>query len=215
MCKNNGFSLVELLIVMVIIAVIVAILIPVSLSAKESARKTACASNLRQLAQAAIAYAQDNNSFLPPYTNILPEDFPTWEQDIATGSTVLGYPAANLLHAALYPYVKNQGIWFCPSDPYAGKNIYHWNTRHLYSSYRFIFRFRPLLSLSGKVVGLRSKHPIYIKPSACMIISDPNIWTKMGQRIGLLPDITGNGCEHFDGTNRAYLDGHIKWRPNE
>ncbi len=59
MHKRSGFTLIELLVVIAIIAILAAILFPVFARAREKARASACTSNLRNLAMAALQYAQD------------------------------------------------------------------------------------------------------------------------------------------------------------
>lgn len=66
-----GFTLIELLVVIAIIAVLAAILFPVLTSARAAARKTKCASQLKQLAAAALMYTDDNSSrFVPAAPDI-------------------------------------------------------------------------------------------------------------------------------------------------
>ncbi|UCH34100.1 MAG: prepilin-type N-terminal cleavage/methylation domain-containing protein, partial [Armatimonadota bacterium] len=65
MRKNRGFTLIELLVVIAIIAILAAILFPVFARAREAARKATCLSNLKQIALAAIMYAQDYDEVLP------------------------------------------------------------------------------------------------------------------------------------------------------
>jgi prepilin-type N-terminal cleavage/methylation domain-containing protein len=63
--QRKGFTLIEILVVIAIQAVLVALLFPVFFRAREAARKTTCASNVRQLAQAWVMYAQDWDDTAP------------------------------------------------------------------------------------------------------------------------------------------------------
>jgi prepilin-type N-terminal cleavage/methylation domain-containing protein/prepilin-type processing-associated H-X9-DG protein len=89
---RKGFTLIELLVVIAIIAILAAILFPVFAKAREKARQTSCLNNVKQLATAWVAYAQDYDERTVPYRY---PDY--WPQK-------------------LDPYVKNTQILVCPSS---------------------------------------------------------------------------------------------------
>lgn len=62
--KWRGFTLIELLVVIAVIAVLIGILLPSLSEARETGRKVLCASNVRQLAIASAAYANDTRKGL-------------------------------------------------------------------------------------------------------------------------------------------------------
>ena len=63
--QRKAFTLIELLVVIAIIAILAAILFPVFAQAREKARQASCTSNVRQMALAALMYAQDYDETYP------------------------------------------------------------------------------------------------------------------------------------------------------
>ncbi|MCE5186850.1 MAG: prepilin-type N-terminal cleavage/methylation domain-containing protein [Planctomycetaceae bacterium] len=61
--NRNGFSLVELLVVVAVVSLLMAIAFPVLRQSRSHGRDVVCASNLRQITVAAVAYAQENKTF--------------------------------------------------------------------------------------------------------------------------------------------------------
>lgn len=63
-----GFTLLELLVTMAVIGILVGLLLPLIGNIRESARRLECASRLRQLGAATLAYAGDNRGCAPQNT---------------------------------------------------------------------------------------------------------------------------------------------------
>jgi prepilin-type N-terminal cleavage/methylation domain-containing protein len=97
--SRRGFTLIELLVVIAIIAILAAILFPVFAQARESARKASCMSNMKQLGLAVMSYATDYDE-----TYVPAEVFAN-----AGGTLRISWPTL------LFPYVKNEGVFVCPS----------------------------------------------------------------------------------------------------
>jgi prepilin-type N-terminal cleavage/methylation domain-containing protein len=99
---KKAFTLIELLVVIAIIAILAAILFPVFAQAKEAAKKTTCLSNIRQLNNAWIMYATDND-----------DRWVTTGKQYGDTSTADGGNQFDFFYLA-QPYVKNYNIFFCP-----------------------------------------------------------------------------------------------------
>lgn len=65
----NGFTLVELLVVIAIIAILIFLLLPVISAVRDLGRQGACAANLHSLGQAMHAYCSAFNDWLPGSPN--------------------------------------------------------------------------------------------------------------------------------------------------
>jgi prepilin-type N-terminal cleavage/methylation domain-containing protein len=103
-CQHrNGFTLIEVMVVVVIIAILAGMMGVAVNSAKEKARQTACMSNLRQLGTAIVTYRADNRGLNPPWLSYL---YPSKDKDKLN-------PA----------YIDDKRIYVCRSDPNRGRGV--------------------------------------------------------------------------------------------
>lgn len=112
---RNGFTLVEMLVVITIIGLLVAMVIPAVQAAIESARQTSCANKLKQLALATIAYETNKNRF-PGYRDKVPtpqdqnyED-PRWS-DVGGGKPWYKGGRWETWVVQLFPYIGKSDQW--------------------------------------------------------------------------------------------------------
>jgi len=149
----------------------------------ERERQRLCMSNLKQLWSASIMYAEENDGWMPVYTNSRGE--PSRQETI-------GFRSPEKLHASLSKYVKNTSAWFCPSDRDAGTNKVEYHVCHLYSSYGFSFCKPGIL----RADGLLGKHPM--PASKYGLIQDPTYEVSSGRLT----------FPHMGKGNVICLDGH-------
>jgi len=119
--STKGFTLVELLVVIGIIALLISILLPSLNRARETANKIKCASNLRQVGQAILLYANDNKGAYPR-TIYNQAGSATWStgasssDPFVTGTIV----SANDVSAALFLLLRagdiTSEVFVCPSS---------------------------------------------------------------------------------------------------
>jgi len=121
--SKRAFTLVELLVVIGIIAALVALLLPALSRARQSAATVQCASNLRQIGLAWIAYQADNKGWL--ITSQRMYEYPTvianasydmWDNGMGNATQARDYP---ITHARWYnivaTYTRSYDVLNCPT----------------------------------------------------------------------------------------------------
>jgi prepilin-type N-terminal cleavage/methylation domain-containing protein/prepilin-type processing-associated H-X9-DG protein len=194
--RRPGFTLIELLVVIAIIAILAAILFPVFARAREAARQSSCLQNMRQMGTATMMYTQDNDETYPGGGGMGPNGgwHPMWAQ-------------------LIYPYVKNEGVFKCPSHSNTPKFGGGGGTPALWSSYGCnvnVMQWQSAVTLAalqapaGTVLfGEKNGDdwPAY-QSNACQVYD-----------CGSATWIPGNIIQprHNEGCTIAYADGHAKW----
>ena len=156
MFARRGFTLIELLVVIAIIAILASILFPVFGRARENARRSSCQSNLKQIGLGALQYMQDYDE------KIFSSFYGTMGDSNQTNYKWMD---------AIFPYVKSEQIFTCPSDSasnsryifhskaeantgaLAGRNYGSYGLNGAYGSVTSD-SFRPPRSGNGIIIGL-------------------------------------------------------------
>jgi len=232
---RRAFTLIELLTVIAIIGILAAIIIPTVGAVRETAKGAACASNLRQMSVAVLAYANENRGLLPSGRNAAGQFTGTFRGIVdptaaAEGKSVVvtyGTEVGNRQLSGLiatYLTVGRTNLWRCPSnkaawDATTNGTTYICNNQSL-TSPGFFFgdtsagAGTPAASpksinstlMSGTVTRVSA-------PSRLWMISDVDS-TNYGGSVGMPAAGATNAVmpPHKGARNYAFFDGHVEAR---
>lgn len=200
--REEGFTIIELLVAVVVVATLMALLFPVISRANESGKRATCMNNLRQIYLALQMYADDNDGAFPLL------DPSGWVANGCGLST--GYNNYHHFYA-LYPkYISDLKTFACPAD--VDGNEIDRGGRVNWSYYYFIFEWPQDPTGAGFVVTNIAGNTRLSQKSAsslpvamdCQSFASPKD-NNHGRRDMGAPAIVNGG-------NVLFMDGHVKWR---
>ncbi|HOJ21758.1 MAG TPA: DUF1559 domain-containing protein [Armatimonadota bacterium] len=203
----TGFTLIELLVVIAIIAILAAILFPVFSRARENSRKSACQSNMKQIAMAVLQYVQDYDETVPPHAHRM-IDGQTLEDLLA------GRPQGPWC-VYIQPYVKSWNVFICGSDKERSWNVEtsapaNVSVKDPPNSYGWNYNF---------VQGGPYRMAVIEEPASIVMLCEQSgrlpygRWWNSAARMGSGSHYIWRYDRHSDGANYAFWDGHVKWMP--
>ncbi len=227
---RRAFTLIELLVVIAIIAILAAILFPVFAQAKEAAKKTSCLSDSKQIGMAEQIYLADVDDTYPitrPYdipsnTNYAINFVWASADTFTTPSPVTRSMWAN----AMAPYMKNLGIWSCPSGQ--DVNLFG-EPESALGQGRFSYAINGYVNMANATsIATPAETTVFFElsktnrarkyfwsfplPQQDSWDPVPYKWDTNGNYIVVFTmDISNTWWDHARGHNNQYADGHSKF----
>lgn len=194
---SNGFTLVEVLVVLAIMAVLASLSLSVFSRVRESGRATTCQSNLKQIAVAIQQYTQDYSGH-----------FPLNSYPLATPLYTGRYPRTDMYwNETISPYLKVSSIFHCPSNPLDEPTNYSYNVFELNSVAHAPQKNKHWDGVPETQVSFASD--VVLNSDSWAIYAD-------GLTATGAPTVTSCGeltmeALHSGGADFSYVDGHVKW----
>lgn len=151
--RQKGFTLIEMLVVIAIIALLASMIVPAVSSALTRAQQTACMSNMRQIGQALMIYALENNENLPPTRHTA-----------AAGESWI---------TLLSPYLGDMDrIRICPADPRGRERLERGGTSYIVNDLIFDPRTDPFGQVQAGTIASLNRIDSPTRTMLAFVISD-------------------------------------------
>jgi prepilin-type N-terminal cleavage/methylation domain-containing protein len=223
---QNGFTLIELLVVIAIIAILAAMLMPTLSKAKQASQRSACLSNLHQVAIATTLYLSDNAGKMP---HVADSELQLTPPVDTSGKR---YNSMGSFMPLLHQYAPNPKMWLSPPVPLARTN--EWQS-HFLSPWREYGSDAPGRGwanyISDKLAEpnpaaaryLRGRTPESVAVARRASLSDEEWlmspffekpwWAGFKDQwsVGSSVPPAGGWSAHNGGRNQVYLDMHANW----
>lgn len=229
LARRAAFSIIELLVVIGIIGVLVAILLPALSRAREQAHQLKCASNMRQVYSAVLAYITDNEGSMPappwtPYDNYVSPASPP----VSAWYMVLTVPPQpgvyDFTHGPFWAYVSKGGgvpatIFNCPTDE-ASDNRVSYISGQAYSPRNFSYSLNAQINWNPNTHSFDTHNGAAFPPLKFTRIVNPAhkilVWEEQAPNdgccdvaMGYFPEDTPTD-RHRGRGNQGFADGHVE-----
>ena len=211
--RYPAFTILELLIVIGLIALLAALVLAAVSRAREQAKSVKCLSNLRQLGQAAFAYAQSYDGFFPisSYQNGLDWDFDARTLPVRPGILWIGSTTLAVQQCPSYDAKST-----IPTDPFTG---YNYNTSYIGGGvneitplgHPHVAPMRVTAVHDAPRIALFGDGQYYAGTDKWMRAPILMSGTDLGDRADPNTRMAGTqGYRHLGRTNVCYCDGHAE-----
>jgi prepilin-type N-terminal cleavage/methylation domain-containing protein/prepilin-type processing-associated H-X9-DG protein len=223
--RRRAFTLIELLVVIAIIAILAAILFPVFAQAREAARSAACKSNLKQIGTAMQMYWQDYDETAVPMYICAGQQM---ETGFTSPQSCGGYGPPGYVHLwqhVLHPYVKNFGVFNCPSAVPTPIPRYQGD----FNNYALSYGYNAMGATYSARIGCTANCGVDLSPqlsnllnggeslaavedvSGTLLVVDAGLYVAVPgiARPGAVTGYVPND-RHHESVNVLYVDGHVK-----
>lgn len=212
--RRNGFTLIEMLIVVGIIVVLAAVVITGLAKARDHARAAVCTNNEKRLWEACVAFAADNDKLLPCPT-LSNEGRSTGKYvAIAMRSSGVIEDEPQGMTGTLWKYLANQpNTLSCPNDSERGNRnfSYSFNATIRPAAYATLVTYDTLRLSDIKMPGQRVLIYEEVNPDD-LCFRGPTSADKISGRHGGGDSATPSQTAYSTRgkSNQLFLDGHIE-----